>query len=86
MRWIYTHLLWDPTRGSGLLRALWAMRKLLVALAGTALLTWREWEEHHPYDIVIVTLIHFAFMLALVALFVFLAQWISRSHSKLTGR
>src|ERR1039458_5134764 len=55
-RWIIDHLLWDTsgTVREGFWGGLWAARKLLVAVAGAALLTWREWVEHHPPEIVLV--------------------------------
>jgi hypothetical protein len=74
--WIFDHLLWDTTGSGrqGFWGALWAARKLVAALALSALLTWREWVEHHPPEIVIVELIHFVFVLAVIALFVYIGQ------------
>jgi hypothetical protein len=80
-RWIFDHLLWDTTgttRG-GFWRGLWATRKLLVAVVGSALLTWWGWVEHHPPEIVIVALIHFVF--AAIALVVYVGQWFSDKKS-----
>lgn len=80
-RWIFDHLLWDnagPMR-QGFWGGLWAVRKLLVALAGATLLTWREWVEHKPPEIAIVALIHFVFVLAAIALLIYTWQWFSRS-------
>jgi hypothetical protein len=86
-RWISDHLLWDASvaarRGAG--RGLWATRKLLVALAVAALLTWREWVEHHPSEIAIVAAFHFVFVLAVIALLVYTGQWLSRSYNKSSG-
>jgi len=72
-RWIFDHLLWDTasTVRQGFGGGLWATRKLLVALAGAALLTWREWAEHKPPEIGIVALIHFVFVLAAIALLLY---------------
>jgi hypothetical protein len=44
-RWIFDHLLWDTTctAREGFWKGLWATRKLFVAVAGAALLTWLEW-------------------------------------------
>jgi hypothetical protein len=74
--WILRHLLWDTTgaQRGGFWGGLWAARKLIAALALSALLTWREWVEHHPPEIVIAELIHFVLALALVALFVYIGQ------------
>jgi len=58
------------------------MRKLLLALVGSALLTWQEWVERHPPEIAIVALIHFVFVLAAIALLVYMGQWLSRSLGK----
>jgi hypothetical protein len=81
-RWIFAHLLWD-TKGStreGLWRGVWATRKLFIALAGSALLTWREWVEHHPPEIAILAMIHFMFVSAAIALLVYAGQWFGRSR------
>ena len=78
--WIRAYLLWD-TAGrdpSGFLGALWATRKMLIALAATALLTWREWVEHHPPEIVIVAFLHFAFVFAAIGLAVYALQRFGR--------
>lgn len=76
-RWIFDHLLWDTTSTAraGFWTGLWATRKLLVAFMGSAVLTWREWVEHRPPDIVIVALVHFVFVFAVIALLVYVAQW-----------
>jgi len=76
MRWIINNLLWDTKDSTrrGLFQALWATRKLLLALVATTLLTWGEWVEHHPPDIVVVALIRFVFVLAAIAVIVFIAQ------------
>jgi hypothetical protein len=78
--WIFDHLLWDTsgTARDGLWGGLWAARKLLVAMAGAAWLTWQEGVKHHPPEIVIVALIHFIFVLAAMALLVYLWQFFSR--------
>jgi hypothetical protein len=80
-RWIFDHLLWDTTSTvrQGFWGGLWATRKLLVAFAGAALLTWREWAEHKPPEIAIVALIHFVFVLAAIALLLYTGQWFSHS-------
>ncbi|MES1257794.1 MAG: hypothetical protein ABUS51_05170 [Acidobacteriota bacterium] len=71
-RWTLDHLVWDTSGGpdAGFPKWLWATRKLWLAVAGSAFLTWREWVKHHPPEIAIVELIHFVFVLAAIALFV----------------
>ncbi len=75
-RWILDHMLWD-TAGAArrFWPGLWATRKLLLALAGSGVLTWREWVEHHPPEIVIVGLVHFVFVFAVIALLVYAGLW-----------
>lgn len=77
MRWMLDHMLWDTSgaAGRGFWPGLWATRKLLIALVGSGVLTWREWVEHHPPEIVIVALIHFVFVFAVSALFVYAGLW-----------
>jgi hypothetical protein len=87
-RWIIDHLLWDTTgtvRG-GFRGGLWAARKLFVAVAVSGLLTWREWVEHHPPEIVLVELIHFVFVLAAIALVVYIGRWFGRGDENSTSR
>jgi hypothetical protein len=82
--WMFSHLLWD-TAGStrrGFLGALWALRKLLVALAAAAVLTWREWVEHHPPEIALIAVIHFIFVFALIAALVYCAQRLGKKAVK----
>ena len=78
LRWMLDHMLWDTAgaAGRGFLPGLWATRKLLIAFAGSAVLTWWEWVEHHPPDMVFVAIIHFVFVFLLVALLVYLGQWL----------
>ena len=68
------HVLWDTTGTprEGFRRAMWATRKLSIVVAIAALLTWVEWVEHHPPDIVVVVLLHFVFAFAAVALVVYI--------------
>jgi hypothetical protein len=74
-----THLV-QCARDSG--GGLWATRKLLVAVAGSALLTWWERIEHHPPDLAIVELVHFFFVFAVIALLVYIGQWRKRNSKK----
>lgn len=72
MRWIVDHLLWDTSGGAynGFLGWLWPARKLVLAVAVSAVLTWIEWVEHHPPAIVIVAVLHFVFVSLAIAIFV----------------
>jgi hypothetical protein len=83
-RWIIDHLLWDTTGSAreGFWGGLWATRKLFLAVAGAALLTWWEWVKHHPPEIVVVALIHFVFVLAAIALAVEMRRWFSDSGKR----
>jgi hypothetical protein len=83
-RWIFDHLLWD-TGGiarQGFWGGLWATRKLIIALAGSALLDWMEWVEHHPPEMVIVVLVHFVLVLGVIALFVYVGQRVKGSRKE----
>jgi hypothetical protein len=81
--WIFDHLLWDTagTARQGLLRVLWATRKILIAIVGSAVMTWWFWIEHHPSEIASVALIHFVFVMTLIALFVYVAQRLNSKKS-----
>ena len=87
-QWIVDHLLWDTggAAGTGFRQGLWATRKLLVAVALSAVLTWREWVEHHPPEIAIVAVMHFVIVLAVIALLVCTAQWFSRNGRRASNR
>jgi len=56
----------------------------MAAVVGAALLTWLEWVEHHPPAIPAVALIHFVFMLVVIALVVQIGRWLS--HGDKTSR
>ena len=83
-RWIFDHLLWDTagTARNSFWAWLWAARKLLVALAGAALLTWQEWVKHHPPERAIVALLHFVFVLTALGLFVYTGQFFKKLAGK----
>lgn len=66
----------------GFLGALWALRKLLVALAASIVRTWREWVEHHPPEIALIATMHFVFVFALIGLLVYGAQRIRKRAVK----
>jgi hypothetical protein len=87
-RWIIDRLLWDPTGATldGFWGGLWATRKLLIALAGSAWLTWLEWTKNHPPEIAIVALMHFVFVLAVIALAVQIGRWLRRGDKTSPGR
>lgn len=83
-RWIVDPIVGDTTdiarRGFwGRLRAEW---KFFAAVAVTALLTWREWVDHHPPEIALAALIHFVFAWLAVAIAVHTARWFSRGNRK----
>jgi hypothetical protein len=59
-----------------------ATRKLLIALLASTVLTWREWVEHHPPEIVIVGLLHLIFVLVAVGLLAYSLQWLGRNQGK----
>ena len=84
MRWIIDHVLWDTgaTERKGVWGWLWPRWKLFVAAVGAALMTWLEWVKHHPSEIAVVALIHFAFVLIAIALFVHVARWFRRGYGK----
>jgi len=71
---------------TGFWGGLWATRRLLLALAIAAVLTWREWVEHHLPEIAVVAVMHFAFVMLVIALLVSTAQWFSRSDRKASKR
>lgn len=79
--WVRLHLLWDTTDTTpqGFRKAMWATRKVIVAIMGAALLTWLEWIEHHPPQIVIIALIHFVFVFAVIGLVVYVGQQFYRT-------
>ena len=76
--------LWDvdgtPREGSG--RWLLGKWRPLLALIGSGFLTWREWVEHHPPEIALIALIHFVFLLIVLAVIVHAARWLSRQGKK----
>ena len=87
-QWSVDHLLWY-TGGAASTRfwqGLWATRKVLVALALSAVLTWREWVEHHPPEIAIVAVMHFVIVLVVLALLAYTAQWFSGRDRKVSNR
>ena len=86
--WVIDHLLWDvnaPAREGfwGWLCVKW---RLFAAVAGAALLTWREWVKHHPPEIAVVALIHFVFVLVAIALVVHIVRWFSPTDKESPSR
>ncbi|HKT90206.1 MAG TPA: hypothetical protein VJQ59_17305 [Candidatus Sulfotelmatobacter sp.] len=82
--WFVDHLLWDTagSANSGFLGVIWAIRKPIIALAVTLMLTWREWVDYRPLDlllIVLVAIVNFALVLSAIALLVFTLQKFSRT-------
>ena len=82
-RWIFNHLLWDTTGAvpRGFWRGLGGTRKRLIALAVSAALDWMYWVEHHPANMALIAVIHFVFVLAAIALWVYVWQSVSRRKS-----
>jgi len=82
--WTFSHMLGDAGDNprQGFLGTLWALRKLLVALAASIVLTWREWVEHHPLEIALIATMHFVFVFALIGLLVYGAQRIRKRAVK----
>jgi hypothetical protein len=80
--WIFNHLLWDTAGRAreGFWRIVWGTRKVLLALVGSALLTWLEWTKHHPPDMAVVAILHFVFMLIATALVVQIGPWFGRTR------
>jgi hypothetical protein len=85
--WVVDHLLWDKSGKSlqGLCGAFWALRKVLVALLVSAIMTRQEWVKHHPPEIALIAVIHFAFVLAPVALLVYAGHYFPRGKRKPQG-
>ena len=85
-RWMIDHLFWDTgtTAREGFLGGLWATRKLILAVAVSAVLTWREWVTNHPPEIALVAVIHFVFVMVVIALAVQIGRWFSRKPARQT--
>ncbi|HTZ82494.1 MAG TPA: hypothetical protein VMB66_04850 [Candidatus Acidoferrales bacterium] len=82
--WFVDHLLWDTagSANSGFLGAIWAIRKPIIALALTLMLTWREWVDYHPLEtpvVALVAIVNFVLVFAAIALLVFTLQRFSRT-------
>jgi hypothetical protein len=75
--WLVNNVVWDVSPGADHLsfsRRFWAARKIMLIVAITTILTWREWVEHHPPEIVIVTVLHFIVVFSLITTAVFSLQ------------
>ncbi|HZC24243.1 MAG TPA: hypothetical protein VE866_12950 [Candidatus Binatia bacterium] len=83
--WIFDNLLWDTTGSarSGFAGAMWATRKILIAGAAAVFLTWREWLEYEPHQIMLAALMHFAFVLTAIGFLVYSLQRLGRADKKL---
>lgn len=84
--WIVRHLLWDESGPaqkslSGRLLAKW---RLWAAVVGSAVLTWAEWVKNRPPEIAVVALIHFVFVLVVIAILVHIGRWVSHIRSRST--
>lgn len=82
--WIFDNLLWDRTGSarSGFPGVMWATRKVLIAAVAAGFLTWREWVQYEPRQIMIAALMHFAFVLTAIGFLVFSLQRLGRSDKK----
>ncbi len=83
-RWVMGNLLWDTSgRGrGGVWGAVWPARKVALALAGSAVLDWMEWEEHHPPEMAVVALLHFVLVLAAIAAATPILRRLSRASKR----
>ena len=83
--WIFDNLLWDTTGSarSGFAGAMWATRKVLIAAAAAGFLTWREWVEYEPHQIMLAALMHFAFVLTAIGFLVYSLQRLGRTDKRL---
>jgi hypothetical protein len=83
--WIFDNLLWATTGSarSGFAGMLWATRKVLIAAAAAAFLTWREWVQYEPRQIMLAALMHFVFVLTTIGILVYSLQRLGRADKKL---
>ena len=79
--WIVRHVLWDSSgiQRAGSFGVFWALRKVLLCAAFATVLTWVEWIEHHPPEIVIIAVLHFLLVLATLAILIFAMRWFGRA-------
>jgi len=83
VRWVYRSLLWDPPeRAEGAGRLLWGTRKLVAGLLLTVFLTWREWVEHHPPEIALIAVMHFAVVMIALAMLISAVRWFRGGRKK----
>jgi hypothetical protein len=73
---------WDTTGPAregfwGRLHPAW---KLITAIFGSALLDWVEWAEHHPPNMAIIALIHFAFVVIAISIVIHVVRWLRPSE------
>jgi hypothetical protein len=85
--WVVDHVLWDKSGKSlqGLWGAIWASRKVLLALLVSAVMTRQERVKHHPPEIALIAVIHFALVLVAVALLVYAGNYFPRGNRKSQG-
>ena len=78
LRWMLDHMLWDTAgrRRQGILAGPVGDTETSDCFRGIGCADWWEWVEHHPPDMVFVAIIHFVFVFLLVALLVYLGQWL----------
>ena len=83
--WIFDTLLWDTAGSarSGFTEVLWATRKVVMAAAAAGFLSWREWVEYEPRQIMLAALMHFLFVLTAIGFLVYSLQRFGRADKKL---
>jgi hypothetical protein len=83
-RWIYQNLLWDPSvhTDSAVPRMIWGVRKLALGVLVAAILTWREWIEHHPPEIALIAGIHFLLVMSVLAVLIGSIRLFQRTRKK----
>jgi len=54
-----------------------------MAAAAAVFLTWREWLEHHPRQIIIAAFLHFAFVFTAIGVLVYSLRRHGRTQKKL---
>jgi hypothetical protein len=78
--WVVDRILWDKSGKP--LQGFWgaprALRKVLIALLVSAVMTWKEWVTRHPPEIALIAVLHFVFALVAVALLVYVWQFLRR--------
>ena len=56
------------------MKRLFSFRNIAAALAISALLDWLEWSLHHPPNMAVIAVIHFAIVLIALAIITWMTQ------------